>query len=70
MVESDRIAYAQFRENAERIELRRMILTDPHPTARFRVNGPTSNLQEFHDAFGCKDGDAMVRPRTAQCRVW
>jgi putative endopeptidase len=42
--------------------------TDPHPLARFRVNGPVSNMPEFAAAFGCKKGDAMVRE--TQCAVW
>jgi putative endopeptidase len=42
--------------------------TDPHPLARFRVNGPVSNMPEFAAAFGCKKGDAMVREE--RCAVW
>ncbi len=41
--------------------LRNQVTTDPHSPARFRVVGPMSNLKEFKDAFGCKEGDAMVR---------
>jgi predicted metalloendopeptidase len=29
-----------------------------------------SNLKEFHDAWGCKGSDAMVRPASAQVRIW
>ena len=65
------LAYAQFRGNAETIQQqRRMIQTDPHPTARFRVNGPLANMPEFRAAFGCKAGDPMVRPSDKQCRIW
>jgi predicted metalloendopeptidase len=28
------------------------------------------NMPEFHAAFGCKQGDAMVRPAAQQCRLW
>lgn len=42
--------------------------TDPHPLARFRVNGPLSNMPEFAAAFGCKKGDQMVREQS--CAVW
>lgn len=24
----------------------------------------------FHKAFGCKEGDPMVRPKEQQCEVW
>jgi putative endopeptidase len=42
--------------------------TDPHPLPKFRANGPLSNLAEFAKAFGCKKGDAMVRPQV--CKIW
>lgn len=40
------------------------------PPARFRVNGPLSNLPEFAKAFRCGAGDPMVRPPAARCDVW
>jgi putative endopeptidase len=42
--------------------------TDPHSSARWRVNGPMSNLPEFAAAFQCRAGDAMVR--ADRCEVW
>jgi predicted metalloendopeptidase len=42
--------------------------TNPHPLARFRGNGPLSNLSIFAQAFGCKKGDAMVREQA--CKIW
>ena len=42
--------------------------TDPHSSARWRVNGPMSNLPEFAKAFQCKAGDPMVRAE--RCEVW
>jgi endothelin-converting enzyme/putative endopeptidase len=52
-----------------RPETARMKVTvDPHSPARFRVDGPLSNLPEFANAFQCKPGDKMVRK--AQCTVW
>jgi putative endopeptidase len=42
--------------------------TDPHPLARFRGNGPLSNMEAFAKAFGCKKGDAMVREQA--CKIW
>jgi putative endopeptidase len=44
--------------------------TDPHPLARFRVNGPLSNMPAFAEAFQCKVGDAMVRPPDKRCQIW
>jgi putative endopeptidase len=43
---------------------------DPHPVAKFRVNGPLSNLTEFQEAFSCKADAAMVRPPDKRCEVW
>ena len=45
-------------------------LTDTHSPAFWRVNGPLSNLKEFHDAWGCKDGDGMVREAAKRARIW
>lgn len=42
--------------------------TDPHSIDKERVNGTVSNMVEFQQAFGCKEGQAMVRPKA--CRVW
>lgn len=44
------------------------VKTDPHAHARYRTNGPTSNLKEFADAWGCKVGQKMVRPKP--CQIW
>ncbi|HTI64006.1 MAG TPA: M13 family metallopeptidase, partial [Gemmatimonadaceae bacterium] len=35
-----------------------LVHTDPHAPAKWRVNGPLSNMPEFAKAWGCKDGDA------------
>jgi putative endopeptidase len=50
--------------------MRLRINTDPHPATKFRVNGPLSNLSQFAEAFGCKSGDAMVRPPEKRCVIW
>ncbi len=42
--------------------------TDPHPLARFRANGPLSNMEAFAKAFGCTKGEAMVRENA--CKIW
>jgi putative endopeptidase len=44
--------------------------TDPHPLAKFRVNGPLSNMPAFSAAYACKEGDAMVRPPDKRCQIW
>jgi putative endopeptidase len=51
-------------------DLRTQVQTDPHAPAHWRINGPLSNLREFRDAWGCKDGDPMVRPAELSTRIW
>jgi predicted metalloendopeptidase len=51
-------------------DLRTQVQTDPHAPAHWRINGPLSNLKEFRDAWGCKDGDPMVRPAELSTRIW
>lgn len=65
------LSYARIWRAMDRPEgLRTRVLTDPHSPARWRVNGPLSNLPEFHEAWGCKDGDGMVRPEDQRARIW
>jgi endothelin-converting enzyme/putative endopeptidase len=64
------IAWGQFRGDEIRIEQQRvMVQADPHPMAKYRVNGPLSNLPEFQKAFQCKADAAMVRG-DKRCEVW
>jgi len=49
---------------------RRQALTDAHALARYRANGPLSNLKEFATAFSCNANDAMVRQANRQCQIW
>jgi putative endopeptidase len=46
------------------------IQTDPHSPGRFRCNGPLSNMIEFYDVFGVKQGDKMWRPETERVKIW
>ena len=50
--------------------LRTQVNSNEHAPAMWRVNGPLSNMPEFKAAFGCKDGDAMVRPDALRARIW
>lgn len=65
------ISWGQSRGDAIRAETQRqMVLSDPHPIGKYRVNGPFSNFEPFHEAFGCKEGDPMVRAVEQRCEVW
>jgi predicted metalloendopeptidase len=63
------LGWAQVWGTNQRAEAARLQTnTDPHPLARFRGNGPISNLEAFAKAFGCKKGDPMVREKS--CKIW
>jgi putative endopeptidase len=47
---------------------RLQVSTDSHAIAKYRVNGPMSNMPQFAQAFGCKDKQPMVR--TDACLIW
>jgi putative endopeptidase len=65
------IAWGQFRGDAIRPETQRlMVQGDPHPTGKYRVIGPFSNLPEFQKAFACPADAPMVRPPGKRCEVW
>ena len=51
-------------------ELRRRAVVDGHSPAKWRVNGPLSNLPSFAAAFRCAEGRPMVRPPARRCEVW
>jgi len=42
--------------------------SNEHPVARFRINGPLSNMPEFASAFQCAADSAMVRAK--RCAIW
>ena len=63
--------FAQIWRTNQRPEaLRQQVLTDPHSPGRFRTIGPLQNMPEFHKAFGCKDGDKMVRSTADRAKIW
>jgi predicted metalloendopeptidase len=65
------LGYAETWRTLTREEAARMrLITDPHSPAKFRVNGPLSNLPEFYEAFGCQDGDPMKRPASVRPAIW
>ncbi len=65
------LAWAQiWRAKARPEFVRLMVNTDPHAPPKFRTNGPLSNIPAFAQAFGCKQGDPMVRPETQRAQIW
>jgi len=65
------LGYARGWATNVRPELARLlVMQDPHPLSKFRVNGPLSNMPQFAAAFQCKDGDPMARPEKDRCVIW
>ncbi|RFS23035.1 M13 family peptidase [Chitinophaga silvatica] len=50
--------------------LARSILTDVHSPAKFRVNGPFSDVDAFYEVYGVQPGDGMYRPDSLRVRIW
>ncbi len=50
--------------------LKQMVATNPHSPGIFRAMGPLSNMPEFYDAFGVKEGDAMYRKKDVRADIW
>jgi putative endopeptidase len=65
------LGWAQgWRRNYKDEELKMRLTTDVHAPAKFRTNGPLSNMESFHAAFECRSGDPMVRPEADRVRIW
>ncbi len=65
------LAWAQIWRGLSRPEAELQSLkTNPHSPGKWRVDGPLANMPEFRAAFGCKDGDLMVRPESLRARIW
>ncbi len=50
--------------------LRTQVLTNPHSTPMFRVNGSVSNTPGFYEAFHVKPADPMYRADSIRVKVW
>jgi len=48
--------------------IRTLVLSNPHSYPKYRVNNVVSNFPEFWQAFGCHEGQKMVRVK--YCRIW
>ncbi|UYZ62333.1 M13 family metallopeptidase [Hymenobacter weizhouensis] len=65
------LAWAQLRrQNIRPAALRQQILTDPHSPGQYRTIGPLMNMPQFYQAFGCQQGQKMVRPDAERAVIW
>ena len=62
-------AFAWIHQDREE-SLRAKLLSDVHAPAKWRVNGPLSNIPEFQEAFGINPGAPMWRPSESRVKVW
>ena len=65
------LSWAQLRRTNIRPQaLRQQILTDPHSPGQYRTIGPLMNMPEFYKAFGCQDGNKMMRAQADRSKIW
>jgi putative endopeptidase len=50
--------------------VRKQVVSDPHSPRRFRVLGPTRNIDEWYESFGVKPGDARYIAPDQRVRIW
>ena len=51
-------------------QLRNRLLTDVHSPAKYRVNGPFVDVDEFYAAFNIKPNTPMFRADSLRVRIW
>ena len=65
------LSFATIWKSKQRDEdLKLRLNTDPHSPARYRVDGPFSNLPEFQRAFNIPDGSPMIRSADKRVKIW
>ncbi|TAL45672.1 MAG: M13 family peptidase, partial [Chitinophagaceae bacterium] len=56
--------------HAREERLRNQLLVDVHSPAKYRVNGPMVDVDEFYSAFDIKPGDNTYRADSLRVRIW
>jgi predicted metalloendopeptidase len=65
------MSWARAWRSKERDEyLRQWLVTNAYAPARYRANGPVSNMPEFYEAFGVKPGDGLWREAAERVKIW
>lgn len=65
------IAWAQGWKNLARDAAEKQLLaTDPHAPGKFRGFAPLTNMPEFYETFGIKEGDKMYRKPEIRVEIW
>jgi putative endopeptidase len=65
------LAWAQAWRTKERDDsIRQQLATDGHSPARFRVDGPTRNIDDWYAAFSVQPTERMYLPPADRVRIW
>ena len=65
------LSWAQvWRSNIRRENQLLRLKTDVHSPAKYRTNGPISNLPAFHKAFNVTEGQALYRSPEEIAKIW
>ncbi len=65
------LSYAQFwREKQRPDAARQQMASDPHTPSKFRIIGPTRNVDAWYDAFGIKPGSVYYVAPEDRVRIW
>ena len=59
-----------WRINYTEKQMKVQLTVGPHSPGAFRAIGPAQNLPAFAEAFGCKEGDGMVRSEADRVTIW
>jgi endothelin-converting enzyme/putative endopeptidase len=65
------LSYAQAWQEKLRDDLsRRLLLSDPHSPAKYRVNGIVRNVDAWYTAFNVQPGDKLYLPPAQRVHIW
>lgn len=56
--------------NVKNEALAQQLMTDVHAPAKYRINGPLSNIPEFYKAFNIKEGSPMRQAEKDKVVIW
>jgi putative endopeptidase len=51
-------------------KLKNRLMTDVHSPAKYRVNGPFTDIDEFYTTFKIPPGSAMYTAPEKRVRIW